>query len=80
MRRITLEVPSQVIGDFTEKLTEMELENSIIGKNDDDEIEIEIAYEKDQASQVGELEDYLDELIDGLEGEEEEEEKDEDQK
>ena len=44
MRKVNFEVPSEVIGDFTEKLTELELENSIVGKTEDDEIEIEVTY------------------------------------
>lgn len=76
MRHLTLEVPSEVIGAFTERLIDMGFENSIVGKNDDDEIEIEIVYEKDQALQIDELEEYLEELIEGLDEEESEEEED----
>jgi hypothetical protein len=71
-RKITLEVPAELIGDFTEKLTELDLENSITGKNDDDEILVEIIYEKDETSSIDELEEYLEEQKEELETEEEE--------
>lgn len=76
MRTIKFEVPSEVIGEFTEKLTELGLENSLVGKTEDDEIEVEVLYEKSEADKVDELEEFLEELIDGIEeeGEQEEEE------
>lgn len=73
MRKMNFEVPPEVIGDFTEKLTELELENSIIGKNEEGAIEVEVIYEKSESDQVDELEEYLEELIEGLEDEDEEE-------
>ncbi len=72
MRRITFEVAPEIIGDFTEKLTEMELENSIVGKTEDEEIEIEVYYEKGEAKQIDELENYLEELRELLSEEEDE--------
>lgn len=74
MRKAKFEVPTEVIGEFTEKMVELELENSIIGKTEDDEIEVEVLYEKNEAQAVDELEEFLEELIEGIEeGEEEEE-------
>ena len=67
------EVPSEVVGEFTEKLTDLELENSIVGKNDNDEIEIEVLYEKNESKQVDELEAFLEELKENLEDDDEEE-------
>lgn len=78
MTRIIFEVPSEVIGDFTEKLTELELTNSIVGLNEDDEIEIEVVYEKNEADLVHELEVFLDELKELPEEEHLEEGEDED--
>lgn len=77
MRKVSFEVPSEVIGSFTEKLTELELENSIVGKTQDDEIEVEVYYEKSESKQVDELEEYLEKLIEGID-EDEDEEEDED--
>jgi len=62
MRKAILEVPSEHIGDFTEKLVETGLENSIIGKTENDEIEIEVLYDKDEEDSVDELEEFLSEL------------------
>jgi len=62
MRTATFEVPSEHIVDFTEKLVETGLENSIIGKTENDEIEIEVLYDKDEADSVDELEEFLSEL------------------
>jgi hypothetical protein len=76
MRKASFEVPAEVIGEFTEKMTELELNNSITGKTENDEIEIEVLYEKEESEQVDELEEYLDELISQIEEEEESEEDD----
>jgi predicted CopG family antitoxin len=76
MRKVSFEVPSEVIGDFTEKLTELELANSIIGKTEDDEIEVEVYYEKSESKQVDDLEEYLEELIDNLGEDDEDEDED----
>lgn len=78
MRNANFEVPQEVIGDFTAKLTELGLENSIVGKTEDGDIEVEVYYEKEESKQVDELEDYLEELKEGMEGEEEEEDDEED--
>jgi hypothetical protein len=73
MRKAIFEVPSEVIGEFTEKLTDLELENSIVGKNDEEEIEIEVLYEKNESDQVDELETFLETLKDDLEVDDDEE-------
>lgn len=73
MRKARFEVPGEVIGEFTEKMVELELENSIVGKTEDNEIVVEVLYEKSEAEQVDELEEYLDELIEQIDEEEEEE-------
>lgn len=79
MRKIEFEVPSEVFGDFTEKLAETGLDNRVLGRNDDDEIEIEVHYDKSEAGTIDELEEYLSDLIEDLdEDEDEEEEEDED--
>ncbi len=68
MYRIAIfEVPAIVIADFIEKLTILELENSVIGKNDIDEIEIQVTYQKDESDVVEELGTFLEALIYGLE-------------
>jgi len=62
MRTITFEVPAEAMADFAEKLMELELTNSIVGKNDDGEFEIEVEYDRSESDDVDELEEYLDEL------------------
>ena len=57
MRTAHFEVPSEYIGDFTEKLTETGLENTITGRNDEDEIEIKVYYDKSDVHLVDELEE-----------------------
>ena len=79
MRTATFEVPSEIIGDFTEKMTELGLENAIVGKTEDDEIEIEVYYEKSEAKEVDTLEDYFEDLKDSLDNDDDDEkEEDED--
>lgn len=73
MRKVEFEVPAEIFGDFTEKLTETGLDNRVLGKNEDGEIEIEVYYEKDDAGEIDDLEEHLQTLKDGLESEEEEE-------
>lgn len=76
MRKVEFEVPAEVFGDFAEKLTKLELDNRVLGRNEDDEIEIEVNYNKDEAGLIDELEDFLEELIDNIEDEGEEEDED----
>lgn len=80
MRKASMEVPADIIGDFTQKLTELGLENALIGTTDEGDIEVEVYYDKDDSELVDELEEYLEELKEQLneeddEGEEEEEDK-----
>ena len=72
MRKAEFEVPAEVFGDFAEKLTELDLDNRVLGRNEDDEIEIEVSYSKEEAGLVDKLEDFLEELIENLEEEDEE--------
>lgn len=78
MRKASFEVPPAVIGDFTEKMIELGLANSIVGKTETHDIEVEVSYEKHESDSVDELEELLNELISELEEEEEEEEDDND--
>ena len=85
MRKILLEVPAELMQDFTEKLTNLELENSICGKNEEDEIIVEVYFYKTESGKVDELEEYLEEIkeqyyqeLEEEDEEDEEEEEDED--
>jgi hypothetical protein len=79
MRKAQFEVPIEVIGDFVGKMTELELSNSIVDLTEDNEIEIEVLYEKSESKDVDELEEYLDQLITELEEQENEEEEEEEE-
>jgi len=78
MRKIEFEVPAEVLGDFTEKLTETGLDNRILGRNGDDEFVIEVYYEKEDVGLIDDLEEHLDELKADLYNDGEEEEENED--
>lgn len=79
MRTAQFEVPAEIMADFSEKLNELELQNSIEGKTEDGDILVEVYYSRDEAGAVDELEEYLESLVDDLEDkEEEEDEEDED--
>lgn len=78
MRKMEFEVPAEVFGDFTEKLSDTGLDNRVLGKNEDNEIEIEVYYDKSDTTLIDELEDYLEDLKEELENSEEEEEESED--
>lgn len=73
MRKIEFEVPTEVFGDFAEKLAESDLDNRVLGRNEDDEIEIEVYYEKSEARLVDDLEEYVEELKEQLEKEDQDE-------
>lgn len=67
MRTIRFEVSTDIITEFSQKLTELDLDNSIIGVTEDDEVEIEIQYEKSESDEVDELEEYFEELVESIE-------------
>jgi hypothetical protein len=77
MRNVLFEVPYEVIGDFCPKLLESGLDNSIVDCTDD-EISIEVEYEKSDEKAVDKLEAFLDDLIADLEEEDNEGQEDED--
>lgn len=74
MRKTEFEVPTEVFGDFTEKLSATGLDNRVLGKNEDGEIEIVVYYEKADNDLIDQLEDYLEELKEELEESEDEDE------
>jgi hypothetical protein len=76
MRKAEFHVPSDVIEDFAEALTDTELDNTITGVNRDGEIIIEVQFDKSEEDQVTELEALLEKLI--QESEEQDEEDDQD--
>ncbi len=77
MRKAEFAVPSEVMAEFAEKLANQNLDNEIVGTNDDFEVLVEVEYEKDQSKEIDELEEYLNELREQIEEENEEEEEEE---
>lgn len=70
MRTVTVEVPAEVIVEFAEKLGNTHFENRISGITEENDVEIEIFYEKHEHAAIDELEEYLEELIDAIEEDE----------
>lgn len=56
-------VPSHMLGDFSEMLVENELVNEIKGRTDDDEIIIEVNYRSDQKGSILDLVEWLEDSI-----------------
>ncbi len=77
MRKAEFAVPSEVMAEFAEKLANQNLSNEIVGTNDDFEVLVEVEYERDQAEEIDELEEYLGELREQIEEDEEEDEEEE---
>lgn len=63
MRKAEFTVPGDVILDFVQELTEKKLTNEITGVTEDDELVIEVLYDKQESKVVDELEEHLDNLI-----------------
>jgi len=72
MRKVEFNVPTEVITEFAEELTNRDVSNSIIGTTEDDEIIIEVEYEKSESEAVDELEAILEKLSAQIEDDEEE--------
>lgn len=77
MRKAEFEVPSEVMAEFAEEMASRDLDNKVIGTNEDNEIVVEVNYKREESKSVDELEKILDNLREQIE-EEEEEEEDED--
>jgi predicted HTH transcriptional regulator len=74
MRKVEFNVHPEIIAEFVEELTNRDLNNTIIGVTEDDEIIIEVEYSKTESAQVDELEKIFDKLSAELEEVDEEEE------
>ncbi len=73
MRKVEFIVPTEIIVAFAEELTSREIKNSITGTTEDDEIIIEVEYDKNESDAVDELEEILEKLISQIEDEPEDE-------
>lgn len=70
MRKAEFTVPQEVAVAFCEELINHNLSNEITGVSEDDELVVEVSYERDESDAIDELEQHLDKLIEE-EGEEE---------
>ena len=74
MRKAEFIVPQEAAVAFSDELINRNLSNEITGTTEDNELVIEVVYEKEESKEVDELELHLDNLIEQLEEESEEEE------
>jgi hypothetical protein len=70
MRKAEFYVPKEAMPEFVLEMTDRKLENTISGVSEDDEIIIEVEYEKDDSDDVDELESLLEKLVDKFKEEE----------
>jgi hypothetical protein len=64
MRKVEFNVPSDAMVEFAEELANRNLSNTITGTTDDDEIIIEVEYDKSENDDVDSLEEILENLRD----------------
>ena len=72
MRKAEFAVPSEVMAEFANELAERDLDNKVVGTSEDDEILVEVSYEKEETQVVDELEAILDNLREQVEDDEDE--------
>ncbi len=72
MRKAEFAVPSEVMAEFANEMAERDLDNKVVGTSEDDEILVEISYEKEETQVVDELEAILDNLREQVEDDEDE--------
>ncbi|MBI4947606.1 MAG: hypothetical protein HY840_14530 [Bacteroidetes bacterium] len=70
MRKAEFFVPSEVMAEFAQELASKNLSNSITGTTEENEVIVEIEYDRDEADEVDELEELLEKLREELEEEE----------
>jgi hypothetical protein len=64
MRKVEFNVPSEAMVGFAQELADRDLSNTITGVTEDDEIIIEVEYEKSETADVDSLEAVLENLRD----------------
>ena len=79
MRKAEFYVPTEVAAEFAEEITNRDLDNSITGTSEDDELIIEVEFEKEDTHLVDELDAILERLIENMEEEEDDDEDDDDE-
>ena len=76
MRTAEFAVPSEVMAEFATEMAERELDNKVVGTTEDEEILVEVMYEKEETKAVDELEEILDGLREQIEEEDDEDDED----
>jgi hypothetical protein len=69
MRKVTFDVPVEVLTEFLEAVSDKELNSTVVSKTDN-EFNIEIDYDREESGIIDELEETLETLIEGIEEEE----------
>ena len=77
MRTKEFEVPTEIIAEFSDALAENNLDNEILGTNEEGEVIVQVSYEKDEREGVFALTEIIDDYFEDEESEEEEEEEEE---
>jgi hypothetical protein len=67
MRKAEFLIPSEAMVEFTDEMANRDLAGTVSGTTDEDEIILEVEYEKDESDQVDELEAILDKLKEQIE-------------
>lgn len=70
MRKAEFTVPQEVAVEFCEELVNHSLTNEVTGITEENELVIEVSYDKDETKEVDELESHLASLCEELEDEE----------
>ena len=78
-RKIEFIVPTDVSTEFVEAITDRHFENTMTGVTEDDDLIIEVSYDKEDSEIIEELEGLLETLIENLEEEEEDNEEEEEE-
>jgi len=79
MRTKEFEVPTEIIAEFSDALAENNLDNEILGTNEEGEVIVQVSYEKDEREGVFALTEIIDDYFEEEESEEEEEEEEEEE-
>ncbi len=63
MRRAHFEVPEGAMCEFARELASRQLNNTIVGVNPDEEVVIQVDYDRNETEAIDELEEVLDGLL-----------------
>lgn len=69
MRKAEFIVPQEAVVEFCQELTEHSLTNEIKAVTEDDELVIEVSYEREETKEIDELEAHLASLCEEMEEE-----------